>query len=731
MTIRMARAAALFLMPMMLPAQEIYQSPQFTVSSDRVTQGQFIARAISPNEIESNYPDPATSRRWKLSTDVSSYPELRSPNVLVNALYNLSLEELKKDIRPDGAFMAGAKWDGVWTRDISYSILLSLAAIEPEIAKASLLRKVARGRIIQDTGTGGSWPCSTDRMTWALAAWEIYLTTGDRDWLAQSFQIIRASAADDAHVVFSRETGMVLGESSFLDWREQTYPRWMQPADIYSSQALGTNAVHYRTYQILAKMARLLGKPSEEYTRTAEQIRAAVNKNLWLEDRGYYGQYLYGRITMSVSPRSEALGEALTILFDLAPPERQTRMLSSVPVMAFGIPCIYPQIPEIPPYHNNAIWPFVQAYWNLAAAKQNDMPAVLQGLASIWRAAALFLTNQENMVAGTGDAKGTAINSERQLWSVAGNLAMVYRVLLGMDFTEAGLRFHPAIPKALGGAWDLDNFRYRGAQLSIHVEGFGTKIATITLDGHPLPNALLPADIKGSHEIRIKMDNREKTAAPLKLVDAAVSPDTPETWWGSLEVTGFHNLYTKPVDHMRYMAFQDGHALDNKGANAVNISENQIDSEFQVLALDSEGLRSFLNEPLRLFDSSHEMIVAAPSGPIDLTRTTNAKVTMQADVPAAGAYAIDFHYANGSGPINTDNKCAIRTLSVDGKEVGAIVLPQRGKDDWKDFGFTNHQTVQLTAGPHTFTLNFDPWDENMNGEVNRALVDQMRLTRLR
>jgi hypothetical protein len=727
----MTGTAALLLIPIMLPAQEIYHSPQFTVSSDRVTQGQFVARAISPNEIESNYPDPITSRRWKLGTDVSSYPQLRSPNILVSALYNLSLEELKKDIRPDGAFMAGAKWDGVWTRDISYSILLSLAAIEPEIAKTSLLRKVARGRIIQDTGTGGSWPCSTDRMTWALAAWEIYLTTGDRDWLAQSFQIIKDSAADDAHVVFSRETGMALGESSFLDWREQTYPRWMQPADIYSSQALGTNAVHFRTYQILASMAKLLGNPSHEYEQRADTIRAAANRILWLEDRGYYGQYLYGRITMSVSPRSEALGEALSILFDLAPPERQTRVLASVPVMPFGIPCIYPQIPGIPPYHNNAIWPFVQAYWNLAAAKQNDMPAVLHGLASIWRAAALFLTNQENMVADTGDAKGTAINSERQLWSVAGNLAMLYRVLFGMDFTEDGLRFRPVIPKPLSGAWDLDNFRYRGAKLTIHVEGFGSKVATITFDSHPLPNALLPPDIKGSHEIRITMDSRESPAVSSKLVDAAVSPDTPETWWGSLEVTGFHNLYTKPVDHVRYMAFQDGHALDNQGANAVNISENQIDSEFQVLAINSEGLRSFLNEPLRLFDSSHEMTVAAPHGPIDLTRTADTKVTMQANTAEPGAYAIDFHYANGGGPINTDNKCAIRTLSVDGKEVGPVVLPQRGKDNWKDFGYTNHQTVQLSAGPHTFTLSFDPWDENMNGEVNRALIDQMRLTRLR
>ena len=41
----MTRAAALLLMPVMLSAQDIYRSPQFTVSSDRVTQSQFIAHA--------------------------------------------------------------------------------------------------------------------------------------------------------------------------------------------------------------------------------------------------------------------------------------------------------------------------------------------------------------------------------------------------------------------------------------------------------------------------------------------------------------------------------------------------------------------------------------------------------------------------------------------------------------------------------------------------------------
>ena len=159
---------------------------------------------------------------------------------------------------------------------------------------------------------------------------------------------------------------MVLGESSFLDWREQTYPRWMQPADIYSSQALGTNAVHFRTYQILCgdgQAARqALGgvhknrgaHSSPRSTRTSGSKIAATMAN-----------YLYGRPCderiAAFGSSGRIAGHALSIS---APPDRQTRMLASVPVMPFGIPCIYPQIPSIPPYHNNAIWPFVQAYWN-------------------------------------------------------------------------------------------------------------------------------------------------------------------------------------------------------------------------------------------------------------------------------------------------------------------------------------------------------------------------------
>jgi hypothetical protein len=72
-------------------------------------------------------------KEWKLSWDVSDKPTYSSDQPIVDALYNLSLEEAKRNIEPDSTLRTGAKWGGVWTRDISYSILLAFAYHEPEI----------------------------------------------------------------------------------------------------------------------------------------------------------------------------------------------------------------------------------------------------------------------------------------------------------------------------------------------------------------------------------------------------------------------------------------------------------------------------------------------------------------------------------------------------------------------------------------------------------------------
>ena len=166
----------------------------------------------------------------------------------------------------------------------------------------------------------------------------------------------------------------------------------------------------------------------------------------------------------------------MSIFFDVADKEKQQRIVSNTPVTPFGISCIYPQIPGIPPYHNNAVWPFVESYWALASAKAGNEESVVRAISSVYRPAALFLTNKENFVASTGDYAGTQINSSNMLWSLSGSISLIYKVLFGMQFTVDHISFHPFVPKVFNGTRTLNNFKYRNCVLNIQMEGYGNKI---------------------------------------------------------------------------------------------------------------------------------------------------------------------------------------------------------------------------------------------------------------
>lgn len=217
---------------------------------------------------------------------------------------------------------------------MSYSIILAMAALQPEVSRISLEHKISSdGCIIQDTGSGGAWPVSSDRQIWTIAAFEVYKTTGSRQWLEKIYPVIRRSLADDYKVVHDPATGLVRGETSFIDWREQSYPRWMQTADIYASESLGTSVVHAQAWRTLAEIARILGDKEQAatYTRHADEIAAAINNRLWMNDKGYYAMYLYGRDYPVINPRAEALGEALAILYDVAGEQRSKIITEKFP----------------------------------------------------------------------------------------------------------------------------------------------------------------------------------------------------------------------------------------------------------------------------------------------------------------------------------------------------------------------------------------------------------------
>jgi len=676
------------------------------------------------------------TKTWTLSQDISMKPSYKSDQPLVDALFNLSLEEARLNIEPDSTLRTGAKWGGVWTRDVSFSTLLAFAYHEPKVAQISLMKKVKRGRIVQDTGSGGAWPVSSDRTSWALAAWEIYKVTGDEVWLKTAFEVIKNTLADDEKTIRSPKTGMNRGESSFLDWREQTYPKWMSNMDIYVSENLGTNAVHYQANIILAEMAKLLGEPNDSYLKRAEEIKAGVNQYLWMADKGYYGQYLYGRSSLILSPRFEALGEAFTVLFGIADVEQAKSVMDKSPVTTFGTTCIYPQIPGIPPYHNNGIWPFVQSFWNLAAAKAGNETALLHGLAAIYRPGALFLTNYENMVAQNGDYVGTEINSDRMLWSMAGNLAMVHRVFVGINFEPDGIRFQPVIPTAYGGTKTLSNFSYRKAKLDITVKGYGNQIASFKLDGKVSDVPFIPSSLEGKHTIEIEMANNNFGATKINLVPNKFSLTNPQVKiidiqlvWEAIPGAGSYNIY------------KNGEVVKTISENRFEVNTNEF-AEYKVIALDNEKIESFSSEPVLVGNDADKRIVEVESavaksnlpytnfsgnGFVEISSSKNREISINITVPEAGNYLLDCRYANGTGPWNTDNNCGIRSVYTNGNYSGVWVFPQRGTGEWSDWGFSNTIETSLNKGSNQLKLKFEDWNINMDGEINDALLDYVRV----
>ena len=676
---------------------------------------------------------------WKQTRDLKPYPQYNSSYPVSDVLYQMALEEMVNAVEPDSTFRTGKEWAGVWTRDISYSIILSMASLQPQVSRYSLMRKVnAKKRIIQDTGTGGAWPASTDRIVWAIAAWELYKVTGDKAWLQEAFSIIRNTVEDDLHTAYDPQTGLIKGESSFLDWREQTYPNWMQPADIFESQCLGTNAVYYHANVILGKMAQALNDrdAAERYNTVAARIKNGINKYLWMPSKGYYAQYLYGRNYKIVSPRAEALGEALCVLFGIAEGERIEQVVARTPITSFGISCIYPQIPNIPPYHNNGIWPFVQSYWLWAGAKAGNEQSVLESIAAIYRPAALFATNKENFVADNGDYSGTQINSSNMLWSLAGNISIVHKVLFGIHLNEQSLEFMPFVPQALKGKRTLKNFKYRNAILNIEIEGYGNKIKTFLLDGKAMPVAVIPATITGVHSVKIILASQPIVPQPVNKVANYTTLAEPKVTYAFGKLSWDNQPGAKA-----YKVLKNGMLLSNVVTTTHLVKESEY-GDYQVVAVDNKGFESFASEPISIVAPElvkiYQVEEFAPkanynykgftgNGFTEISVTQNQRLIIPIRVEEGGTYAIDFKYANGNGPTNTENKCAIRTLYVDGKEAGVMVFPQRGIGEWSDWGYSNPLQLILSKGEHTISLEYKEWNENMNGYVNQAMIDELRL----
>lgn len=726
----------------------------YSFTPNSVTDASFLgtrtAHAVSPTEVRSDYHG---ENAWQLSKEISAFPKFTTENnLLIEALYNMALEEMQLDVRSsDSTFCAGKLWPDTWTRDAVYSIWFSYAWIMPEVSGKTLRKQTLSNprEALQDTGSGGSYPISTDRVVWAIAAWEYYLYTGDREWLEWAYESLSYTAQKDIHVAFDRNIGLFRGETCSMDWRTHTYPNWFSNVTIGSSYSCGTNALHLFLYEFLSKSAGLLDKPAEEkayWTRFHNDLREAINRHFWDEKQGIYTCYLYPETSgYKTSERVGVMANGLCAVLGAANEKQTERMVANFPLYPYGAAVLYPSIPDDFAYHNKSVWPVWQTPYMYAACSAGNMQAVEHMMKSLTRASALFLTHKENMTYDTGYDRGTALNSDRQLWSVSSYISLVYRVLFGINLTEQGVTFAPVVPDMINGQLNLSGFRYRNAVIDITVRGNGNTVRSLSVNGTPqsLPY-ILPADGKGEYRIEIEM-GEAKAEGNIRLVEAG-----PGKCWSPIEPVLTLNgsvLNWEAAEGETY--YLHGTSGEDRAVTPPYDLKGSANGFYSVYAVDEHGFASDLSNPVIFSDRElvFEAEQARHSGIFNRTHkgysgngfvidlfAHPANVRFDISVPADGDYALVLRGANGHGPHGT--WCAIRSVAVDGNDTGTFLFEATG--NWGEWIDSNYIVVRgLKAGRHSVALSINPegkgYDYNMSHgkeNANDCHIDCLKLIRL-
>ena len=676
-------------------------------------------------------------RTVELPEPPAGYTGMRSSIPVLTAMYRLAVKELRANIHQGALLLAGANWSTVWTRDIAYAAALGASLVEPSAVRNSLESRVRDGIILQDTGTGGGWPVSTDRVSWAMGAWCLYQSTGDREWLAYSTQVLMNTLAQD-DTVLPQESVLRPGETSFIDWREQSYPAHMSPADIGASYAFGTNVLYCMALHIMVRMLREQNRDAEAkpYSARAAALGAAIQESFWSRANMHFS--MYRTADGYADDRVDSLATALAIFCGMAG-EHARRALDSIPRSPWGTPVFSPyRADNAGSYHNRAVWPFQEAYVMLAHASLGDAAGAAFSMASLLRAALAFGTNKENFHAETGEAVDTLLNSDRQLWSVSGMLGMFYYGLFGIQYEHDNLVFAPCVPKQFAGSHWLTNLRIRDMELNVHINGYGTEIVSVMINGKA-GSSIIPLDTQGHLHVEIELmpdDEEEVRSFP------QAHEDLPAPQW--VEPTA-ERLRWLPVEGAEaYYIYANGKAIgtsldccypmpkNDKPFNAYRIQAvagNRASGVSEPLECPAAGARQLL-QPTRIGEEA-EYLVEQQQAWLD-TNPCTALLDYEKVTLPAGAYSVRVQYCNATASLRDGDTCALRELLVDGEPVAIIPLPHHTEAGcWGQYTLTAPVTVQLAEGAHRFSLRYNAATcTNSNGTMNQCMVRAMQITRL-
>jgi len=505
-------------------------TPSYTLYQDRIVEGEDSAYV----EERGGWQALRNARHEMVRPFLrGDYPRLRSDSALLEVLYRIALHDIEVNFIDGQHFRVSPDFapDMIFTRDTAYTSLLGANLAMPEQMKQHLRKDRAMRRAVGfKTGTGQQIPIPavaqletveklnnkqffekyqthpyarrTDDVCWVPGYWaamQVSAAPDDHRWLLDEFDHFDRNFY--AHFLDPADS-LYFGQATFIDIGGTGYPENYSAQDSIMIKALSTNCLYVRAFDIVAEVSERLGEKARAagYRQRAAALRAAILQNFRHPD-GYYSYFK--RKDGTLEPRVEILGSAFLVLFDILGERERAAQLARLPHNDFGNALFHPLFPGDRIYHNNAIWPFANTFFNQAEFAVQRSPDILLRTYGNLARHALQGNFNELMDYATGGRQ--ELHARQYIWSAASFLGLVYNFLFGIEVVEGEkVRFHPLVPPQLGSNLALSGLVVRGTEITVTLKGAGSRITAVRLNGQAVAEATVPLDGR-RHDLQIDL----------------------------------------------------------------------------------------------------------------------------------------------------------------------------------------------------------------------------------
>ena len=331
---------------------------------------------------------------------------LKKASPLIERLWRIALFDVESNIveTEDGKYFGAGAIFGVtvFTRDISYSGILGLNKLYPEIMRLSLkATREVRARLafkvqteyvlenidvpwqpeeVSEVGFAqkyhtNSYCRRTDDVVWLWAAFDLFSKHGTKEDWQWLYETGIKFFEEFYNPFYDFADGLYFGQASFVDihnafHKATGYPQDWDLKDCILIKSLSTNCLYVRGLEVMAAVSESFGHKNvaDKWEVRAADLRKAIRKSLLNSDGTFsYFKDKNGKL----QPRRDALGSALAVLLNIVEGEEAKAALKNYPVTDSGVPLFHPFFPENNYYHNNTSWPFVDTFFIKALEKSD------------------------------------------------------------------------------------------------------------------------------------------------------------------------------------------------------------------------------------------------------------------------------------------------------------------------------------------------------------------------